>query len=653
MDYLDAFKHLRTNNKYGRKSPHKAVMMLTVIELYEQNVLSDNEIYFNDSLKKMFLRVWNKVLPDEMFFQSEAYLPFWYLQSDLFWHIVPNRGKEDVLSLMRDTHVKPSEAIIQDSVKYAELDEDLYFLMTLPSGRSSLKRILLENYTTLTKSQIDSLAQSVDNTIDYSVSALSDYEKILSQEERGIKEQNGIINNEIINQFQELSEDIQIELNFQYYSFMKEHRNEREMFKDVFPTVYDLFDKIVNHPVKQGDYTPLFSFTYDNFLSDLKISLMSEDGSMEIIDSINECIDYLRGNKRGNSSVIEPIEEAFSVKHEDYTILPVISESPSDLIEIEEKSLHEIADGNIAVRGESLSDITPESSYVYEDKKGTRWTHDEEEQIETLYHRGVDFATIAEKLGRTDVAIKCRLAKLGLIDYTYGEDEPISEDQIEHVYLNEKGETIRKEMGGDNAEMEEVDVKEDENEIEEEKSQVRRGTRVRLLPSQIEGVVVNHITTKSGEKRIVIQKDDGSIFSALDHPYLYEKVRKRRRRIGESRMKNDIQETNKHRDNEPNRKSSIKEQFRSYLAWRKPDSTANGYTSTLDNPVRRWINAEVDEQADSIFSYTTSEDVRLCIDLLKASPGFSAENARQHNRMSAALSQYLLFIEDRESKTKK
>jgi transposase-like protein len=239
-------------------------------------------------------------------------------------------------------------------------------------------------------------------------------------------------------------------------------------------------------------------------------------------------------------------------------------------------------------------------------------------------------------------------------DRIYGEDELISDDQIEHVYLNERGEVIRKEMGGGNTVREENASKEDESEDEEEiKTQVRNGTRVRLLPSQIEGVVVNHITTKGGEKRIVIQKDDGTLFSALDHPYLYEKVRKKRSRIGESRMANDVRVGDKRTDTEPNKKSSIKEQFRSYLAWRKPDSTANGYTNTLDNPVRKWINAEVDEQADSIFSYTTSEDVRLCMDLLKASPGFSAENARQHNRMSAALGQYLLFIEDRERKSKR
>lgn len=92
----------------------------------------------------------------------------------------------------------------------------------------------------------------------------------------------------------------------------------------------------------------------------------------------------------------------------------------------------------------------------------------------------------------------------------------------------------------------------------------------------------------------------------------------------------------------------IKMQFRSFLAKRKPESTANSYTSCLDNAVREWINKEVDGNADSVFSYTTSEDVRLCIDMLKSSKAFVAENIRKHNSMSAALSQYLLFIEERE-----
>ena len=90
----------------------------------------------------------------------------------------------------------------------------------------------------------------------------------------------------------------------------------------------------------------------------------------------------------------------------------------------------------------------------------------------------------------------------------------------------------------------------------------------------------------------------------------------------------------------------IKEQFRSFLSRQKSESTANSYTSTLDNAVRQWVNKEVDAHADSVFSYTSAEDVRLCIEMLNASPEYIAENDRKHHSMSAALNQYLLFIEE-------
>ena len=325
MDYIELFQNLRTNNKYGRKSPHKAVLMLTVIELYEQNVLSDNEIYYDDTLKTMFLKVWNKVLPEEPLFHPEAYLPFWYLQSDAFWHIVPNRGKEDILSLMRDTNIKPSEAKLIDCVKYAELDDDLYFLMTLPSGRSSLKRALLETYTNLSERQIDRMSESIDNAIDYSTSALSDYEKILSNEKDTKNLVSVETDNELVRHFQSLNEDIQIVLNLQYYSFLKSHRSERVMFKEICPTVYDLLDKIV-HPIHQSDITLSFAFTYDNFLSDLKIALMSEEGSMELIDRIGEAIDILRGNNN-NVEITKPIVET---KNEETAISDIKTSSYDD-----------------------------------------------------------------------------------------------------------------------------------------------------------------------------------------------------------------------------------------------------------------------------------------------------------------------------------
>jgi hypothetical protein len=423
MDYIEAVKNLKTNNKWGRKSPHKAVLMLTVIELYEKNILMDNEIRYDETLKSTFLNVWNRVLPDEPLFHPEAYLPFWYLQSDNFWHIVPIRGKEDILSLMRDTNIKPSEAKLIDSVKYAELDEDLYFLMTLPSGRSSLKRALLETYTTLSNRQIERLAESKDNTIDYSATALSDYERILSKNTVEKRMVSTKVDDELVSQFLSLNEDVQLALNIVYFTFLKKHRNEREMFKEVCPTVYDLLDKIVNHPIKQGEIAPSFAFVYDNFLSDLKVALLSEDGSIELVDKIGEAIEILRGNNSKEHEESQPISP---IRYSEEDAPVEVVDTSLDGLKVEHVYLDER--GKVI---ETKTEIAPGLNNTTESRKGKTWTEDEENLIKLYYQQGKDFITIASLIGRTEVAIKSRLAKLGFIEYTYGQENDVSTQTVQ------------------------------------------------------------------------------------------------------------------------------------------------------------------------------------------------------------------------------
>ena len=434
MDYTEAFKNLRTNNKWGRKSPHKAVLMLTVIEMFEQNILTDNEIFYDDKLKSMFMKVWNRVLPKEPLFHPDAYLPFWYLQNDSFWHIVPKRGQEDILSLMHDNNVKPSEAKLNDSVRCAELDEDLYFLMTLQSGRSSLKRVLLETYTQLSEDEIDRLSESMDNTIDYSATAMSEYEKILSQGNEDKAMEASGADNKLVSQFNKYSEDVQIELNLQYYSYLKKHRSEREVFKELLPSVYDLLDKIVNCPIRQGEIAPSFVFDYENFLSDLKIALMSDDGAMELIDKIGEAVEVLHGNVAADED-----EEEIEVDEEDEDDS---SQTDEDDAEEESDNAEDASFDDIEVEhvfvdssGRRIDSFTTtsasqEKGASTENRRGKPWTEEEEDALRTFFNQGRDASTIAAIMGRTEVAIKSRLGMMGLIDYTYGQEEESRKDAV-------------------------------------------------------------------------------------------------------------------------------------------------------------------------------------------------------------------------------
>ena len=72
---------------------------------------------------------------------------------------------------------------------------------------------------------------------------------------------------------------------------------------------------------------------------------------------------------------------------------------------------------------ETTTEIAPEQENTKESRRGKTWTEDEENLIKLYYQQGKDFITIASLIGRTEVAVKSRLAKLGLIEYTYGQDQ--------------------------------------------------------------------------------------------------------------------------------------------------------------------------------------------------------------------------------------
>ena len=400
MDYLEAFRNLKPNTKFGRKSPQKAILLLAIIEMYETCVLSDNEIVYDETLKGTFLKVWNKVLPEATALLTEAYIPFWYMQNEDFWHVVPVRGKEDILLLLKDDQIKPSESKISDCVQYVELDEDLFFLLTMPSGRSSLKRALLETYTTLSNRMIDKLSEASDNSVDHSAIAMDEYKDLLKSSEKCLKTQEfSSSNGQPI--FAQLDEEIQLTIALEYYKFQKKHRQEREIFKELFPNVEDLYKRIVISPIKQGDILQSFSFVYENFLGDLKIALMSEDGSMGLIDSINDAIRIL--NDEQTSDFQNDLAEDVVAKEDAISTLAV--SDPDDQV---------------------ITDRLPLIP-AQESRKGKPWNEDEEKKLSTYYQLGYSVEEIAVAFGRTEISIKMRLSKLGLMDYVYEGEREIEE----------------------------------------------------------------------------------------------------------------------------------------------------------------------------------------------------------------------------------
>ena len=401
MDYVEAFENLKPNEKYGRKTPHKAVLLLTIIEMCEFDEICSNEIRYNQQLIDTFYKVWKRTLPDDDSLFVDAYLPFWTMQNEDFWHLIPFRGKEDNLNLLKERQIRPSESKIKECVDYVELDEELFFLMTLPSGRSSLKRALLENYSTLTVEKIGELATSKDNAKDNSVEALAEYQKILSSEN---EPKNNLVaescDEDKQKLFYALDEDVQIQLYIEYYTFLKEHKAEREMFRSLCPTVFDLYDKISAHPVKQEDITSSLLYLYENFLLDLKVNLLGVDATLSLVDCIENAINLLHAHEHQKDVFISS-----NIGIEDDTVKK------------------ENSSGDSTLSDDSVSSDDDKSSAVNCRRKDLPWTENEEELLLLCYEKGKSIEDIASILGRPQNSIKLRLANLGKIKYDFTHSE--------------------------------------------------------------------------------------------------------------------------------------------------------------------------------------------------------------------------------------
>lgn len=137
-DYLKAFRSLNVNRVGGRASPHKPCMLLAVLGLAESGHLERNEIRFEQPLLERFSRFFSVVRTDTD--RNNAFLPFFYLRSDGFWHLRALPDKEAVVEAMRNIG---STAEIRNNIAYAYLDDALHRLVLDPLSRQALREELV------------------------------------------------------------------------------------------------------------------------------------------------------------------------------------------------------------------------------------------------------------------------------------------------------------------------------------------------------------------------------------------------------------------------------------------------------------------------------------------------------------------------------
>lgn len=86
--------------------------------------------------------------------------------------------------------------------------------------------------------------------------------------------------------------------------------------------------------------------------------------------------------------------------------------------------------------------VNNESTSAEDGRRWKAWTKEEERLVKQYFQQGKDFNIIAEHIGRTEGAIKARLAKLGLIDYIYGQEDRVNSDITQRPFYLERKQAI-------------------------------------------------------------------------------------------------------------------------------------------------------------------------------------------------------------------
>ena len=138
--YIDHFSSLHTAKIAGKQAPHKAVMLLSIMDLVEAGIITSPRIELSEALEGTFARVWKRYIGSSIIFTPKVATPFWHLQNEPFYRLYMNNGQ-----LINGGTGRYSISWLRENT-YAMLDDKLFHLTQDENARAELRVTLVSTY---------------------------------------------------------------------------------------------------------------------------------------------------------------------------------------------------------------------------------------------------------------------------------------------------------------------------------------------------------------------------------------------------------------------------------------------------------------------------------------------------------------------------
>jgi putative restriction endonuclease len=159
--YIRKFSKLRVDRSKGEPAPHKAILLLSIIDSIQQREITENKIYISPELVARFKDNWHKLEVNNKFTSNFA-LPFYHLKNEGFWFFRTILGREILLT---SSHSIKSFAQLKEVVDYAYFNEELFQLLSNQHTGNILKHVLITAYFPAITYKTDSDSSGVINEV--------------------------------------------------------------------------------------------------------------------------------------------------------------------------------------------------------------------------------------------------------------------------------------------------------------------------------------------------------------------------------------------------------------------------------------------------------------------------------------------------------